>query len=54
MGVAFFAANRHVAFLTLGAVVLAVTGAEALYADMGHSRKATDSRRPGSRSSRRR
>jgi KUP system potassium uptake protein len=35
-GVAFFAANRHVAFLTLGAVVLAVTGAEALYADMGH------------------
>jgi KUP system potassium uptake protein len=34
--VAFFAANRHVAFLTLGAVVLAVTGAEALYADMGH------------------
>lgn len=35
-GVAFFLANRHVAFLTLGAVVLAVTGAEALYADMGH------------------
>jgi KUP system potassium uptake protein len=35
-GVAFFVANRHIAFLTLGAVVLAVTGAEALYADMGH------------------
>lgn len=35
-GAAFFIANRHVAFLTLGAVVLAVTGAEALYADMGH------------------
>jgi KUP system potassium uptake protein len=35
-GVAFFLAHRHVAFLTLGAVVLAVTGAEALYADMGH------------------
>ncbi len=35
-GVQFFVANRHVAFLTLGAVVLAVTGAEALYADMGH------------------
>ena len=35
-GVAFFVANRHVAFLALGAVVLAVTGAEALYADMGH------------------
>ena len=28
--------NRHVAFLVLGAVVLAVTGGEALYADMGH------------------
>jgi len=35
-GVAFFIANRRVAFLALGAVVLAVTGAEALYADMGH------------------
>jgi KUP system potassium uptake protein len=35
-GIRFFIANRHVAFLALGAVVLAVTGAEALYADMGH------------------
>ncbi|HEY9226572.1 MAG TPA: potassium transporter Kup [Gemmatimonadaceae bacterium] len=35
-GVTFFLHNGHVAFLTLGAVVLAVTGAEALYADMGH------------------
>jgi KUP system potassium uptake protein len=35
-GIRFFMANRHVAFLALGAVVLAVTGAEALYADMGH------------------
>jgi KUP system potassium uptake protein len=35
-GVQFFLANHHVAFLTLGAVVLSVTGAEALYADMGH------------------
>jgi KUP system potassium uptake protein len=35
-GVTFFLANRHIAFLALGAVVLAVTGAEALYADMGH------------------
>ena len=35
-GAQFFLANRHIAFLTLGAVVLAVTGAEALYADMGH------------------
>jgi KUP system potassium uptake protein len=35
-GLYFFAANGEVGFLTLGAVVLAVTGAEALYADMGH------------------
>ncbi len=35
-GVVFFMANGRFAFLSLGAVVLAVTGAEALYADMGH------------------
>jgi KUP system potassium uptake protein len=35
-GVQFFFANGRIGFLTLGAVVLAVTGAEALYADMGH------------------
>lgn len=35
-GVQFFVANGRIGFLTLGAVVLAVTGAEALYADMGH------------------
>ena len=35
-GVQFFIDNGRVGFLTLGAVVLAVTGAEALYADMGH------------------
>jgi KUP system potassium uptake protein len=35
-GVWFFADNGRIGFLTLGAVVLAVTGAEALYADMGH------------------
>jgi KUP system potassium uptake protein len=35
-GVRFFVDNGRVGFLTLGAVVLAVTGAEALYADMGH------------------
>src|SRR5207245_4626118 len=35
-GVQFFAANGRTGFLVLGAVVLAVTGAEALYADMGH------------------
>ena len=32
----FLATNGYAAFLTLGAVVLCVTGAEALYADMGH------------------
>jgi KUP system potassium uptake protein len=32
----FVAAEPRVAFLALGAVVLAVTGTEALYADMGH------------------
>ena len=35
-GVQFFVVNRIAGFLVLGAVVLAVTGAEALYADMGH------------------
>jgi KUP system potassium uptake protein len=34
--VAFFLAHPGLAFLSLGAVVLAVTGAETLYADMGH------------------
>jgi KUP system potassium uptake protein len=34
--VAFFQEHRWHGFLTLGAVVLAFTGAEALYADMGH------------------
>jgi len=32
----FFATDGLVAFIALGSVVLAVTGAEALYADMGH------------------
>jgi KUP system potassium uptake protein len=32
----FFALDPPLAFLALGSVVLAVTGAEALYADMGH------------------
>ena len=32
----FFAHQPKIAFVALGAVVLAVTGAEALYADMGH------------------
>jgi KUP system potassium uptake protein len=34
--VAFFANDPSLAFFALGSVVLAVTGAEALYADMGH------------------
>jgi KUP system potassium uptake protein len=34
--VRFFVADGKLAFLALGSVVLAVTGAEALYADMGH------------------
>jgi len=33
---AFFVAKPAVAFVSLGSVVLAVTGCEALYADMGH------------------
>jgi len=32
----FMARNKALAFIALGAVVLAFTGAEALYADMGH------------------
>ena len=35
-GLQFFMANGKTGFLVLGAIVLAVTGAEALYADMGH------------------
>ena len=34
--VSFIWANPGVAFVSLGAIVLCVTGAEALYADMGH------------------
>ena len=34
--VAFFVRDPLLAFLALGSVVLAITGAEALYADMGH------------------
>jgi len=35
-GIAFFFDHGTTGFLALGSVVLAVTGAEALYADMGH------------------
>src|ERR1700733_5316216 len=34
--ISFFIAKPAVAFISLGSVVLAVTGCEALYADMGH------------------
>ncbi|WP_324750343.1 potassium transporter Kup [Sphingomonas sp. LY54] len=34
--VQFFLTDKWLAFLAMGSVVLAVTGAEALYADMGH------------------
>jgi KUP system potassium uptake protein len=36
LAIGFFAHHQGVAFLMLGAVVLCVTGGEALYADMGH------------------
>lgn len=35
-GAAFIMTNPSIGFVTLGAVFLAVTGAEAVYADMGH------------------
>ena len=35
-GITFMLEHGHVAFIALGSVVLTVTGAEALYADMGH------------------
>ncbi len=35
-GVQFFVVHRLSGFMALGAIVLVVTGAEALYADMGH------------------
>jgi KUP system potassium uptake protein len=34
--IGFLASHGHIGFVTLGAVFLAVTGAEALYADLGH------------------
>jgi len=35
-GVKFFTAHPGIAFISLGSIVLTITGAEALYADMGH------------------
>jgi KUP system potassium uptake protein len=43
-GVEFFGAHPGVAFISLGAIVLTITGAEALYADMGHFGRAPISR----------
>ena len=39
---AFVADHPYIAFIAMGAVVLAITGAEALYADMGHFGRAPD------------
>ena len=50
---AFLADDPFVAFVALGAVVLCITGAEALYADMGHFGR-PPSAGPGSSSSSRR
>ena len=41
-GVEFFAAHPGIAFISLGAIVLTITGAEALYADMGHFGRTAD------------
>lgn len=35
-GIGFLLENRKIALVAMGAVVLSITGAEALYADMGH------------------
>jgi KUP system potassium uptake protein len=43
-GVEFFGRHFGVAFISLGAIVLTITGAEALYADMGHFGRAPISR----------
>ncbi|QLY65234.1 potassium transporter Kup [Enterobacter asburiae] len=40
-GIAFLFSNGYTSFLVLGGVFLCVTGAEALYADMGHFGKKT-------------
>lgn len=43
-GVEFFGRHFGTAFISLGAIVLTITGAEALYADMGHFGRAPISR----------
>ena len=44
-GAEFLVEHHGVAFLALASVVLAVTGAEALYADMGHFGRARSAAR---------
>ena len=39
---AFVVAHPCIAFVAMGAVVLVITGAEALYADMGHFGRPAD------------
>jgi KUP system potassium uptake protein len=43
-GIEFFGRHFGIAFISLGAIVLTITGAEALYADMGHFGRAPISR----------
>jgi KUP system potassium uptake protein len=43
-GIEFFGHHPGIAFISLGAIVLTITGAEALYADMGHFGRAPISR----------
>jgi KUP system potassium uptake protein len=43
-GLLFVAAHPGIAFVAMGAIVLVITGAEALYADMGHFGRAPISR----------
>ena len=52
-GLAFVVAHPGIAFVAMGAIVLVITGAEALYADMGHFGRPR-SCAPGSSSSSRR
>jgi KUP system potassium uptake protein len=46
-GLAFLHAQGWQVFVAVGAIVLAFTGAEALYADMGHFRQERPSSSPG-------
>ena len=52
--IAFVVDHPFTAFIAMGAVVLAITGAEALYADMGHFGRRADPAGPGSSSCSRR